>query len=78
MLESWALEPADSSLVEECRTPRRGEGPGGRGEGVGLLVGGALRGILGAQQYPLSPTLSIKAQGMVRVHAGSPGKDATL
>lgn len=34
---------------------RRGEGPGGRGEGVGLLVGGVLRGILGAQQYPLSP-----------------------
>lgn len=29
-------------------------------EGVGLLEGGVLRGILNSQQYPLSPTLPIK------------------
>lgn len=51
-----ALEPAEARLVEECGTPRRGEGPAGHCEGVGLLGGG----ILGAQQYPLNPTLSVK------------------
>lgn len=57
---SWALEPADASLVEECGTWQRGEGPAVRGEAVGLLEGGILREILSAQQYPLSPTLPIK------------------
>lgn len=57
---SWALEPADVSLEEESGTRRRGEGPAVRGEGVGLLEGGVLRGILSSQQYPLSPTLPIK------------------
>lgn len=57
---SWAMEPADASLVEESGTRRRGEGPVVRGEGVGLLEGEILSGILSAQQYPLSPTLPIK------------------
>lgn len=57
---SWALEPADASLVEECGTQQREEGPAVLGEGVGLLDGGILREIPSAQQYPLSPTLPIK------------------
>lgn len=57
---SWALEPADTSLVEECGTQQRGEGPAMRGEGVGLLEEGILCEILSAQQYPLSPTLPVK------------------
>lgn len=54
---SWALEPTEASLVKSVR---RGEGPAVRGEDVGLLEGGILRGILRAQQYPLSSALPIK------------------
>lgn len=51
-------EPADASLVEECKTRRRGEGPAVRGEDVGLLEGGILGGNPARTAEPTKPNPS--------------------